>query len=379
MMTEFLKYSSEQKKRRRGLFKYVPIPAFVLFCIFFVAAAVHLAAIYSTPFADFFNENISAVVRAGLAYATGWIPFSLAETIIIGLPLYMIVIFITVIVISKDLLKTKRVLISLFSVVTLFYSTFVFAYGIGYQNSPLDQKLGIEREKVTAAELYATAVKVNSELEAILDEINFSISEGASVMPYGLDEMNARLMDSYDSAYEKYPFISRLHSRIKYIALSKPMTYTHISGVYSYYTGEANLNINYPDYILPYTAAHEFAHQRGIAPEDEANFVAFLVCKDSEDAYIRYSGYQNMLEYLMNALYSADKELYYQLVGSLDNRIRGEISAYGEFFAPYRNSKASEVSSAVNDTYLKAAGDKKGEKSYGMVVDLAVAYYADSE
>ena len=198
-------------------------------------------------------------------------------------------------------------------------------------------------------------------------------------MPYSLDEMQEKLMEAYDAAYEKYPFITRLHSKMKYVALSKPMTYTHISGVYSYYTGEANLNINFPDYTLPYTAAHEFAHQRGIAPEDEANFVAFLVCKDSEDVYIRYSVYQNMLEYLMSALASADGELYYELLYQLDNRVRGEISAFNRFFVPYRESKASEVSSAMNDAYLKAAGDKEGERSYGMVVDLAVAYYTAAE
>lgn len=379
MMNEFLRFRENEKKKKRGFFKYVSIPAFILLCIFLIAVIVHIVAINSTAFADFFNINISSAVRAFLAYATGWLPFSLAETMIVGLPVYIIVIFITFIVISKDTFKAKRVLISMFSVVTLFYSTFVLGYGIGYHGSSLDTKLGIEREGVTAEELYETALKVNDEINGIIDEIKFDVSSGASVMPYSLDEMQSRLMDAYDIAYDKYPFVTRLHSRMKYIALSKPMTYTHISGVYSYYTGEANLNINFPDYSLPYTAAHEFAHQRGIAPEDEANFVAFLVCKDSEDVYIRYCGYQNMLEYLMNALASADHELYYDLVYQLDDRVRSEMSAFNRFFEPYRYSKASEVSSAMNDAYLKAAGDENGEKSYGMVVDLAVAYYIDSE
>lgn len=379
MMNEFLKFKKNEDKAKRGFFKYVPIPAFVLICIFLVAVIIHVIAINSSAFADFFNIRVSALVRAALAYATGWIPFSLAETMIVGLPIYMIVMFITVISISKDPLKSTRVLVSLFSVVTLFYSTFVLAYGIGYHGSSLDQKLDLNREPVTAEELYDTALKVNDEINLLIDEISFDVSSGSSVMPYGLDEMQKKLMEAYDSVYDKYTFITRLHSRMKYIALSKPMTYTHISGVYSYYTGEANLNINFPDYTLPYTAAHEFAHQRGIAPEDEANFVAFLVCKDSEDAYIRYCGYQNMLEYLMNALASADYELYYDLVYQLDDRVRSEMSAFNRFFEPYRYSKASEVSSAMNDAYLKAAGDENGEKSYGMVVDLAVAYYIDAE
>ena len=33
-----------------------------------------------------------------------------------------------------------------------------------------------------------------------------------------------------------------------------------------------------------------------------------------------------------------------------------------------------DAQECVNDTYLKAQGQTAGEKSYGMVVDLAVAY-----
>jgi len=133
------------------------------------------------------------------------------------------------------------------------------------------------------------------------------------------------------------------------------------------------------DYVIVFTAAHEMAHQRGIAAEDEANFVAFLVCMCSDDAYIRYSGYQNMLEYIISALHTADGELYSQLMSQIDSRSINEIRAYNKFFETYRNSSAAEVSGAINDAYLKSQGQSAGEKSYGMVVDLAVAYYLDAE
>ncbi|MBE6612559.1 MAG: DUF3810 domain-containing protein, partial [Ruminococcaceae bacterium] len=155
-------------------------------------------------------------------------------------------------------------------------------------------------------------------------------------------------------------------------------TYTHISGMYTYYTGEANLNINFPDYNLPFTAAHELAHQRGILPENEANFVAFLVCMESDDPYIRYSGLLNMVEYVNSALYSADYDTFAAVYGSLDPRVRYEIVSYNEFFEKYRENTAANVSSALNDTYLKAQGQTAGEKSYGMVVDLAVAYVKEN-
>jgi len=355
--------------------KYCPKFSFVFFCICIVAACVHIACLLSEGFADFYNQNIGSFVRGVLAYITKYLPFSLAETIIIAMP----VIFATLIYISvkeyrKSDLAAIRCIVSLFSVLTLMYSIFVFGYGMGYHGTSLASKLKLEEKAVSAEELRYTAETILEELTPLLDKISYADS-GESYMPYSLDEMNDKMNKTYKKAVEKYSFVQDLNSNIKFIVLSEPMTYTHISGVYSYYTGEANLNINFPDYTLPYTAAHEFAHQRGIAPENEANFVAFLVCMESDDSYIKYSAYVSMLEYVINALYYADSEMYYEVVSRMDVRIRYEMIAYSEFFEKYRQSVASEVSDAVNDTYLKTQGQSAGTASYGMVVDLAVAYY----
>ena len=50
------------------------------------------------------------------------------------------------------------------------------------------------------------------------------------------------------------------------------------------------------------------------------------------------------------------------------------MAAFSQFFEQYRHSVASEVSETVNNTFLVMHGTE-GTKSYGMVVDLAVAYY----
>ena len=121
--------------------------------------------------------------------------------------------------------------------------------------------------------------------------------------------------------------------------------------------------------------AHEMAHQRGIAREDEANFIAFLICLESDDPYILYSAYLNMYEYVSSALYSADRELYSTVVKQKSARISAEQTAFNDFFAKYRDSVASDIAGSVNDSYLKDQGQTAGEKSYGLVVDLAVSYY----
>ena len=116
--------------------------------------------------------------------------------------------------------------------------------------------------------------------------------------------------------------------------------------------------------------------KRGIAKEEEANFVAYLVCIGSDDAFIRYSGYTNLLQYLMDALAKADGSLYRQFrAEKLPAEVNGEFDAYSLFFNRYRESTASKVTGGINDVFLSSQGEKAGTASYGLVVDLAVAYY----
>ena len=167
-------------------------------------------------------------------------------------------------------------------------------------------------------------------------------------MPYGYEEMNRKLLEAYDTVCGQYDFIQKMHTRVKPVTLSEGMTYMHLTGVYTYMTGEANINRAFPDYTIPFTAAHELAHQRGIARENEANFVAFLVCMASDDAYIRYSGYVYMLTYTVNALYSADAEAYRTLCEGYDPALAYELIAYNDFYSKYENNPVGQISSSIN-------------------------------
>jgi len=369
--------TNDKKSKKRGFLGFIcELPLFVK--IFYICGAVAAllfgAYIVSEPFADFFNRYISSLYRALFAKLTGWIPFSLAESIIISVPLILVALVVYANSRFADSWRQVGLFcVSLLSLLALLFAAFTVGFAPGYHGSTLDKKLGIDRAEVSAEELYETAVILADLIEAEKDDICFR-TQNFSVMPYGYGEMNDKLIDAYDKACEKYSFIQKLDSNIKPVMLSSAMSYTHITGVYTFFTGEANINVDFPDYTVPYTAAHELAHQRGIAREDEANFVAYLVCIESDDAYIRYSAYLNLYEYVSNALYKASPELYYAVQGSLDNKIRYEMKAYSEFFEKYRDSVASEISEVVNDTYLTIQGTP-GTASYGMVVDLAVAYY----
>lgn len=364
-----------QNVAKRGKnYEKLPLYFYIFSGLAVLSLALYIAAVASPDFADFFNGTVGAGVRKFLAWLTSVFPFSLAEILLYAMPLLVIAVGVYAYRRRCETWKSTFVFLgSVVSVFSLLFSLFVFTLGTGYHTAPLDQRLDLQEGAVTEEELYDTALWLTEEVNKAANGVTFG-RYGSSVMPYDRKELNKRLMAAYAPVCDAYPFIQRMESRVKPVMASGLMSYTHITGVYSYFTGEANLNTAFPDYTLPFTAAHELAHQRGIARENEANFVAFLVTDASEDPYIRYSGYLNLWEYVMNTLYEVNGEAYKTLLGMLDERVIGELKAYSAFFDTYRDATLADVSSAVNDTYLKLHGNEAGVASYGLVVDLAIAY-----
>lgn len=372
---ESLTYNEGIDPKRHKLPRF----AIVFYAITAFCAILYVAFLCSKSFSDFFNRYISSAVRTFLAYLTGWIPFSLAEYIVILLPLILVVLASIGMRRYADTWRGVFVFCgAVLSAAGLIFSIFTLGFAPAYRGTTLDEKLGLSREDVSTEELYDTALMLAEAAKAEYEDVTYSSSTHFSVMPYNYNKMNDLLIEAYDTVCDEYTFIARLDSNIKPIMLSDAMSYTHITGVYTFFTGEANLNVAFPDHTLPYTAAHELSHQRGIAREDEANFMAFIVCTASDDAYIRYCGYINLYDYVASALYSASPELYWRVHDTLPSEIKAEQRAYSEFFDKYRDSVASEVSETVNNAYLTLHGTE-GTKSYGMVVDLAVAYYRSDE
>lgn len=354
--------------------EYVPLFSLIVFIITLISLIIYLIFINNTGFADYFNYNVTAPTRAVMAWLMVIFPFSVAELFLVLSPIIIAILIVLAVKFGKRSSKSTIKFFSvLVSVLCFLFITFVWTFSSGYYTTPIDEKLELNTEGIGKSELKETADIIISNLNELSKYIEYDESN-ASIMPYSYDEMSKRICVAYEAFAEKYDILKSFDSRIKPIALSEPMTYTHISGVYTFMTGEANVNVNYPDFVVASSSAHEMAHQRGIARENEANFVSFLVLSESEDHFLKYSAYLDVYGYVLNALYSEDKELYLQAVSNLDAKVRNDRISYSEFFKKYQDSTMSEVADKVNNSYLQANGQQAGTRSYGMVTELACAY-----
>ncbi len=262
-------------------------------------------------------------------------------------------------------------IISWTATAAILYFVFVSAWSLNYHRMPLATTLGYESQRSSTDELVELCeelVERANILRAGLDED----AEGVLKIPYGKDDTLKEVTKVYKRLGQEYEVFAGKYSAPKPIYLSEQLCYTEITGIFIPFTMEANVNVAILHPLLPSTACHEAAHQRGFAREDEANFIAYLACKEGGDAYFEYSGTLLALIHSMNALFSDDPDRFSIVHQKYSDDLMDDLTAHRLFWQQYQGPVA-EKSTEVNNAYLKHNKQDDGVKSYGRMVDLLLA------
>ncbi len=251
---------------------------------------------------------------------------------------------------------------------------FMLLFGLNYQRQTLSHTLGYEG-------YVASPVEIESISGLIIDRINDSYAEAHAAGVSGGAGFHypgrAAIVKSIEESYRREEGLIGASSNglgpPKPVYFSHAMTRLGLGGVFMPYTGEPNYNAEIPEFDLPFDMAHEMAHQRGFAREDEANFIAFLVCTHASEPFVRYSGYLNGLR-VMVALFRVSPERHRELYKTLDSGPRSDLRARSEFWAR-SEGRTQVLSNKINNLYLKANLIRTGVRSYNDVVSLIIGYY----
>ena len=356
----------------KRLFRF-PFPTIIGYSVAAVAFLIYAITRFSVSFADAVNSTLSRILREAMARLTSWIPFSLFEIVVFLLPIIVVLI----ILLARRAFKRKRAgrfILNFLSLVLFIYSGHLLMLGVAYGTTSVGTHLGLEAVDVTEDRLADAMILLRDEANALAPDIDDAL--GYTCIDLDLGEISSLITDSYSQLSEKYSFIPDFRSNVKGVSFSVGLSYLGLTGIYTYYTGEANVNTCYPDYKLVFTSAHELAHQRGILRENEANFMAYLVLATSSDPYLRYSAALNMYQYFSSALYRTNPDRYYEIAEGLAETPRSDIRRANSITLEYGDTFIADISDFVNDLFLKSNGTE-GIVSYGTVVRLALSYLED--
>ncbi len=353
--------------------------------IFFAASLVILLLLplfrFIPAFADWFCRYPAAMLRLGLGAVSSVFPFSLFEWIILLGIFYLIFLFFFLpltLIRRKKTGKSPRlapfllaVPVVLITVLDLFVLTFASSY---YRPSPVGE-IAPDVENVETEDVFYALDSLIRTVNETAPELKKDENGASAALPF--KEVNQRVKDACDAFGGRNAFYQTKGYQAKTFVSSPVMTYTHISGIFGFFTGEANVNTNYPHFIITPSLAHESCHARGIAPENECNFLAAVILMESGDPYLRYCGASFVLDDFISVCRKLDRERTNEMLKSLDPVFAADMRAYSEFFTPYRDSTAAKVADATNSAYLKSMGQKEGTVSYSRIIRLTAAYFRE--
>ncbi|MET0645264.1 MAG: DUF3810 domain-containing protein [Pyrinomonadaceae bacterium] len=245
---------------------------------------------------------------------------------------------------------------------------FLLTFGLNYQRPLLFELIGYEQKKAEPVELEALGHKI---VESV-NHYYLEAHEGERPAPDSVEVIKL-LNESLDAAPELSFLPKGAFPPPKPIIASEVLTRLGISGIYFPFTAEPNYNRDIPDFQIPFSIAHEMAHQRGVARESEANFVAYVACINSRDPFVRYSGYRNGLG-VLSELYKVDPEKARELARQLGPGYREDSRRAARFWAKAAGA-AGALSHRVNDLYLRANRVKAGAADYSNSTTLIIAYH----
>lgn len=320
----------------------------------------------------FYSNGIYVYISKLMRYTFGWIQFSVGDMFYTLAGIYAI---------RWLLLNRKRIikdtinwLLDIGVVISIAYFAFHILWAFNYYRQPLYKSLHLEAD-YTTEQLVAFTNRLIVKSNALHNQL--AVNDSTKVeMPFSKREAFNKVRNGYETLSTEYPHLYYEPKSIKKSLYSTALTYMGFSGYLNPFTNEAQVNGLVPTYKFPTTSCHEAAHQLGFAAENEANFIGSLAAIHNDDIHFKYSGYTFALRYCLVEIFRRDKDLYYEILATVNKGILKNYQEVEIFWRSYENP-LEPLFADTYDSFLKANNQADGMKSYSYVVALLVNYFED--
>lgn len=339
------------KNRRLPIIKFIAAGVLIVFLIV-------LGIFQNDPnICEWWTRNIARGYQTFVGTIFKYLPFSFIEILIlsaIGLLIFLIIriiIDLTKKGFFKALDKLMIIAVSVLGLVT----TYVMTTSLAYYRAELPIQLYEEKVDKT---------KFNSIVQYFLDDFNTCsqnleyYESGEVKMPYSPNELARKI--AYEYSKIKDPYFSSFTTNPKPLLTSFLFVQFQITGVYVGISGEVNYDAFMTKSEYPFTFAHELAHSKGVMRENDAQLVAAYICLNSEDDFIRYSGYMYTFTSLLSLCrYTGNKDDYNNMRKQMDEDILKNYSYISKYWE--KNDLLSHIGEFFNNLYLKLFGSESTE------------------
>jgi len=367
--------STVKKRGMSAIFALCPA-AHVIALLGGGVVAVFLALRHDRALMQALSAKLVQPLHRALARLTALVHFSLAEWLyavfIAGTLFYIAAEGILLIARREHLKRLYRLIVRLAALGLGVYALFCLLWGVYYYGDDFIARSGLEAAQISAEDLELVTLYFADRLNEYSDTIP---RDEGRLCRTDRDAVLERSPAVFRAAAEKYPCLDGPDVPAKGMFFSRIMSIIDFTGFFCPFTAEANVNMDFPEALFAATVAHELSHQRGVAKEQEANFVAVLASLESGDADYCYSACMLAYVHLGNALAGVNSNALRMIYSGLNEGVKADLLANNAYWAQFE-TPVQAVTNTVYEGFLQSYGQALGMRSYGACVDLLVNYYA---
>lgn len=348
-------------------------------------SVLNFMSVYIKGFADIYRKYVFVHISSIFSRITNIFRYSVGEVMItmgIFIVLIGLIIFIAGFMKYKWLKNLRRIYFRIVVYIFIFiYATETLNCFIMYHTTTIENTLYKDINLTSDISDGERLINVYNEVVDNINKLSAKMkrdSDGDLIEDYSYNECKAALRNISD----RFTCLSGYYPSPKEIYYSDIMTQQYLAGIYFPFSMEANYNKLMYISNMPSTICHELSHLKGYIRENEANYLSFVACIESDNEFIQYSGYLSVFYYLLDDIetyateeekanmYKIDKRAYDDTIFVKDD-VFNEI----EEKSLVSTDTLSDATDKFIDSNLKINGVSSGMDNYNEVVRLLIFYY----
>lgn len=344
----------------------------------------------STSFCDAYTNTVYEKLADILGKVTDRIPVVIGELLVyLGILLVLLtILFALLFIFSRKKQRycgfAKRYLKGMLFIAVLILLVYTFHWVIPFRSSLLG-KADHGEQQYTEKELRILRTFIVKNLNEAAKQVDRD--EEGHINYKDISATNQEVATAMRSISDQYPRLKGYYPSMKAAGFSEILEFMRIGGYTYPYTMEITYNRYTDELYYPSLFAHESAHHQGYYKENEANFLSYLGCVQSNDPILRYSGYLTIYFYIDDAYTDVLTKLQDDALWEEYNRVQvmnqvwvDQLESNAASNAEFENDEHpfesfSEIAEKTADVGWETQGELLQENGYDGVVALMLEYY----
>ena len=297
------------------------------------------------------------VTRMVQNFMTGWsgaVDFCVWQAVLLAMVALALATIVLMVILRWNIVQWLGWVVAAATLVMMLHTGI---FGLNEFAGPIHEDIRLEITDGSQEQLESAAIYYRDKANALSGQISGSAKDLKKLSQQAENGFKHLVYDEY------YAVFAGSTAPVKELGMTEFFTSQGQMGYTAAITGEAAVNMETPEFMLPFAVCREMCYRMCIASQRDKHFGAFLACQANEDVNFQYVGYIMAYRYCLNAL---PENLARTVDAGANAKVKQDVATWNEFV------KVKEPITVDPDEYINKIAQKESHKKTEAETELEI-------